>query len=176
MALLQADSLMPHAWPVNSANFRGERSYHPGGGHYREFLRVSGGGSGRRPFHRCRFRDRDGRWGRLRAWWGQVQADGRDVPGAVPGGANAEHLARSGYFAGQAEASDGGYVNADEIDPAVGHQREPLIAIDEEFSHGERRGGLLAHGLKPMDVFGSEGVFQEEEAKRLDSDVGLAAP
>src|SRR5579884_1388615 len=95
-------------------------------------------------------------------------ADGREVAGTVPGGADAEELGHGGDLANGRQAASLRDVDADEIDEALGDERGPLVRAVEEFAHGELRGALLADHAEIRDVFGREGVFEEEQAERLD--------
>ena len=85
----------------------------------------------------------------------------------MPCGADSEHLTRGGDLARRGQPADRGNMTADEINPAVGHQGQPLAAVHEQFAHGQGRGTLLPHELEPCHVFRSHGVFQKEEAERF---------
>src|SRR3981081_746024 len=92
----------------------------------------------------------------------------RDVTGAVPGCANVEEFTARGNLARHVQAARGGNVNADEINPAIGHQWQPFMAVYEQLAHGKRSGTLLAHDLKPSYVFRGERILEEEKTERLD--------
>jgi hypothetical protein len=85
----------------------------------------------------------------------------------VPGRANVEELTARGYLARHVQAARGRDVNADEINPAVRHQRQPLMAVYEKLAHGKGSGALLAHDLKPGHVFRRKTVLEEEKPERL---------
>ena len=91
-------------------------------------------------------------------------ADGTRVAGAVPGGADAEEVAEVGDFTGHADAADLGDVAADEIDEAFADEVDVFVGVVEEFAHGDGGVALLAEDFEVGDVFGGEGVFEEEGA------------
>src|SRR5688572_5116903 len=95
-------------------------------------------------------------------------ADRRSVAGTVPGGADAEKFAESGDFARDADAADLRNVAANEIDEAVFDDVEIFVGVVKEFAHGDRAGAELAQGFEVADIFGREGVFEEEGTVLLD--------
>ena len=94
-------------------------------------------------------------------------ADRRDVAGAMPGRPDVEELAAGSDLAGHAQAADRRDMQPDEVDPAVGHKRQPLVAIDEQLSHRQGSRCLRTEMLKPRRVLGRETVFEEEQAERF---------
>ena len=86
----------------------------------------------------------------------------------VPRGAHIEELAAVRDLAAHVQAAHCRLMAANEVDPAIGHQRQPFIAIGEELAHGQRRGGLLAEDLEPAHIFRAERVFHIERPVLLD--------
>ncbi len=94
-------------------------------------------------------------------------ADGRDVAWSVPGGADVELFGEHGDLATRGEAADLRDMAADVINEALGDEGLPLVRAVEELAHGERGGAVLADLAEVVDVFGREGVFEEEEVELL---------
>ncbi len=63
--------------------------------------------------------------------------------------------------------SQRGDVDANEIDPPIGHQGQPFIAVHEQLTHRERSGALRLDLLKPGHVLWRKCIFQEEQPVRL---------
>jgi len=95
-------------------------------------------------------------------------ADRRHVGGAVPCRAHAEELAAVGRLARQVQAARGGDVHADEINPAIGDEREPLVLVHEKLAHGDGGAALFADVLVPRGVLGGEQILHEVGAVLFD--------
>lgn len=55
-------------------------------------------------------------------------------------------------------------MDADEVDEPLRDEAHPFMPAVKEFAHRDRRGGEFAEVLEVADVFGTEGVFDEEGA------------
>ena len=95
-------------------------------------------------------------------------ADGRDVVRAVPCGADAIEVSEGGDVSGGGNAAHLTDVHADEVDESGFDEGGPLAGVIEQFTHGNGRGALRADGVEPLEIFGGEGVFEEEEIAGLD--------
>ncbi len=106
-----------------------------------------------------------------KVWGGQVEmniggvSDGRDVTGSVPRRADTEELAHRRHLFRRTEATDLRNVHANEVDQSSGDEWSPFVGVIEQFAHRDRDGGLLSEVVEVADIFGSEGVFDEEGSK-----------
>jgi hypothetical protein len=85
-----------------------------------------------------------------------------DIVGPVPCSAHPKHLAGMGNLAAHVQAAHCRPMTADEVDPAVGDQRQPLVLVDKQLTHSKRRGGFLAEELEPTDIVGGHRIFHVE--------------
>ena len=85
----------------------------------------------------------------------------------MPGRPYVEELAAGRHLAGHAQAADCRDVQPDEVDPAVGDQGQPLVAVDEQLPHCQGGRCLAAEVLEPGRVLGREAVLKEEQSERF---------
>ena len=65
-------------------------------------------------------------------------------------------------------AADVGHVHADEIDHALLDERHVLVHVDEEFTHGDGHGGVVADVLEVVVLLRRQRVLEEKEAVGLE--------
>ena len=90
-------------------------------------------------------------------------ADGGNVAGTVPGGANAVHAGKYRRVTRGCEATHLADVHSDKVNQPVLDERGPLSGVVEEFPHGNGRGALLPYAAEPFQVLRGERVLQKEK-------------
>jgi hypothetical protein len=91
-----------------------------------------------------------------------------DVVRTVPSRAHIEELAAVRHLSAHIEAAHSGLVNTNEVDPPVGDQAEPLIAVDEQLTHSEWCRRFLAKDLEPAHIFRRDRIFHIKRPALLD--------
>src|ERR1700676_4817714 len=88
----------------------------------------------------------------------QMQVDGmayrRNVGRPVPSRLDSEEFAGIRNLARQVEATGRGDVHADEVNIAVGNERQPFVLIDKQLAHSDADRALFAHDFVPAHIFG----------------------
>lgn len=90
-----------------------------------------------------------------------------DVVRTVPNHAHIEELAAVRHLSAHIEAAHSGLVNTNEVDPPVGDQAEPLIAVDEQLTYSEWCRRFLAKDLEPAHIFRRDRIFHIKRPAEL---------